>query len=297
MMEKLKAQAQKTVDTSRFSWNKDLLLDARLPSKKIKLTDAVPKLENLSEIISEEELDERCGVLVKSVTEVIFKYIRRGLFEADKLWFASELTFRILVQNDDIDADDARALLLCKPSMEDASMGPLEEWMPKSIFLKLKGLETLEAFETFTDDIMSDSDDWHDWYASEIPEEIQIPSEYDRLSDFYKLFIYRALRPDRLPRQLWEFVGSTLGISFVDEPALDAMEIYKFSSASAPIVFALSPGFDPSSKVEELAQKIGFTYENEKYCSIMMGRHQTEFAEKKNSRILKDRRYCISTMC
>ena len=71
-----------------------------LPVKVVELTD--------------EELAARCIVLNKSITLTTFNYLRRGLFEKDKLTVATLVTTRILVDNDLLPGEDVSYLFLGK---------------------------------------------------------------------------------------------------------------------------------------------------------------------------------------
>ena len=56
----------------------------------------------------------RCIVLNKSITLTTFNYLRRGLFEKDKLTVATLVTTRILVDNDLLPGEDVSYLFLGK---------------------------------------------------------------------------------------------------------------------------------------------------------------------------------------
>ena len=48
--------------------------------------------------VEEEEVDERLGALMSSITFVVFAYVRRGLLEAHKLIVVTQLTMKILLK-------------------------------------------------------------------------------------------------------------------------------------------------------------------------------------------------------
>ena len=64
--------------------------------------------------LTDEELAARCIVLNKSITLTTFNYLRRGLFEKDKLTVATLVTTRILVDNDLLPGEDVSYLFLGK---------------------------------------------------------------------------------------------------------------------------------------------------------------------------------------
>lgn len=59
-------------------------------------------------------LSFRCGVLVDAVTETVFNYVRRGLFERDKLTVATMLTLKILVNDGLLAQEEVDYLVMSK---------------------------------------------------------------------------------------------------------------------------------------------------------------------------------------
>lgn len=59
-------------------------------------------------------LSFRCGVLVDAVTETVFNYVRRGLFERDKLTVATMLTLKILVNDNLLAQEEVDYLVMSK---------------------------------------------------------------------------------------------------------------------------------------------------------------------------------------
>lgn len=56
----------------------------------------------------------RCTVLVDSVTTTVFSYVRRGLFERDKLTVATMLTLKILVNDSLLAQEEVDYLVMSK---------------------------------------------------------------------------------------------------------------------------------------------------------------------------------------
>lgn len=147
----------------------------------------------------------RCVVLVDAVTTTVFNYVRRGLFERDKLTVATMLTLKILVNDGILAQEEVDYLVMSKvgnkgfavwdapvgkpthinfsctkpksksgptslfrlsfhettqASMDPGNMGPLGEWLPETIWPKLKSLERIKRFQNIGDAMQSDSDDW-----------------------------------------------------------------------------------------------------------------------------------------
>ena len=60
--------------------------------------EPIPAEEEQGEL-TDEQLAARCVLLVDSITSTVFKYVRRGVFETDKLTAATLLTLRIAVND------------------------------------------------------------------------------------------------------------------------------------------------------------------------------------------------------
>ena len=161
--------------------------------------------------MTDEELAARCIVLNKSITLTTFNYLRRGLFEKDKLTVATLVTTRILVDNDLLPGEDVSYLFLGKVHPDPGNMGPLHEWMPEQLWPKIKALEGLKQFSGLGDAMHSDSDDWLAWFDGATPEVAKFPGDWQKnLGPFDRLILLRALRPDRCSNALASWIGDVM---------------------------------------------------------------------------------------
>ena len=121
-------------------------VEGAVPGEKREATDA--------------ELATRCVILIDSITKTVFNYIRRGLFEVDKVTVATLLTLRIACNDGKLSEEEASFLVESKLSTDPGNMGPLFEWLPPAIWPKVKALEGLKRFIGLGDNMQSDSDEW-----------------------------------------------------------------------------------------------------------------------------------------
>lgn len=56
----------------------------------------------------------RCTVLVDAVTTTVFNYVRRGLFERDKLTVATMLTLKIMINDGLLTQEEVDYLVMAK---------------------------------------------------------------------------------------------------------------------------------------------------------------------------------------
>jgi hypothetical protein len=72
----------------RFTWNVDVMRGNLGDEKPAEGEAGVPER-------SEEEMEKRCAALKSSITFNVFNYIRRGLFESDKLLVSTLLCLKV----------------------------------------------------------------------------------------------------------------------------------------------------------------------------------------------------------
>ena len=158
------------------------------------------------EELTDEQLELRCTKLKDSITTVLYNYMRRGLFERDKLTVASMLTFSVLEDKGELNHDVLEALMQDKSDSDPVSMTEeLEKWLPLVQWRKLKCIEdalgeTVPVFQDLSEKVSSAEDEWHAWYDLEAPETEPLPGgkEMAEMNHVEKLVILRALRADRV---------------------------------------------------------------------------------------------------
>jgi dynein heavy chain len=72
------------------------------------------------------ELGIRCNLLIDSITKTVFNYVRRGVFESDKLTVSTLLTVRIAVNDGKLAQEDIDFLVNAIISPDAGNMGPLQ---------------------------------------------------------------------------------------------------------------------------------------------------------------------------
>jgi dynein heavy chain len=285
MMAKLKSAAKQVIQTQRFHWGTDLLHGHSQASDDdhAALSAAPVAVEELTD----EQLELRCTKLKDSITTVLYNYMRRGLFERDKLTVASMLTFSVLEDKGGLNHDVLEVLMQDRSDSDPVSMSEeLEKWLPLVMWRKIKCIEdalgeTVPVFQDLADKISSAEEDWHTWYDLEAPETEPLPGgkEMAEMGHVEKMVILRALRADRVTFALKHFINESMGSSFVTQPPFDMKGTYQEASASTPIFFVLFPGVDPTPWVEELGASFEVSTERGNFVNISMGQGQEKPAE------------------
>lgn len=239
--------------------------------------------------MSDEELAARCVELIDSITVTTFNYIRRGLFEKDKLTVATMLTLNIAVSNESLSIDDVQYLYLGKVASDPGNMGPLHEWMPEAIWPRVKALEGLKRFLGLGDNMHSDSDEWQAWFDNPVPESAKLPGDYQKqCTAFDRLILLRALRPDRITTALTNYISDTMGQEYVFQAPFDMAATYEETSSQTPVFFVLFPGVDPTPWVENLGRSLDISQEAGTFINISMGQGQERPAEAVLERYAKE---------
>ena len=244
------------------------------------------------------ELLARCNVLLDSITLTVFNYVRRGLFEVDKLTVATMMALKILVNDGKMKEDDVNFLVMGKISSDPGNMGPLHEWLPEAIWPKIKAIEGMTAFKGLGDNMQSDSDDWSAWFDDAKAEQAKLPGDYQKgLTSFEKLILLRALRPDRVSTALTTFIGEVMGKDYIVQKPFNMAETYVETSSDTPVFFVLFAGVDPTPWVESLGKSMGISEENKSFMNISMGQGQEPVAESVVTRFAKEGGWVMLQNC
>lgn len=97
----------------------------------------------------------------------------------------------------------------------------------------------------------------------------------EQCSEFQRILIVRALRPDRVTFCVSAFIINTLGPKFVDPPVLDIRAVFEDSRPQAPLIFVLSPGVDPTAALLQLVES---TEMMSHFQSLSLGQGQAPIA-------------------
>ena len=144
-MARFKKAAKKIINTTRFSWNTDILhtVTAMTGGGTMNIADIQAKSKAASEnSLTDEQVTARCVTLNGSITHSVFNYLRRGLFDKEKLTVATQLVFKIMVQKGEIEASEVDCFLLARLHPDPHSRGTtLSEWMSEETWAQCRSLE------------------------------------------------------------------------------------------------------------------------------------------------------------
>merc|ERR1719450_2033723 len=164
---------------------------------------------------------QRVRLLEERITYFVFTYTRRGLLDSDKLTVVSMMAFRILVRSGEITQDESMMLIRAPPDPNPSVMPEnARSWLTETQWAQLKSLESLEAFKKggkLTESLEQDSLGWKRWFQEEKAEQADLPRSARDLQPFYRLFLLRVLRQDRIGAALTQFITDNLGNDYIEQ--------------------------------------------------------------------------------
>lgn len=236
-------------------------------------------IQTLQRTEKRQDVDERVGILLPAVTLNSYNTICRGLFEKDKLIFAFLLFSFIARQRGDIPDDEYNFLLKGSEgkAFVDCEEEPAPFWLQELPWNEVIALSQLipHKFAGLKDDLYDHEDEWKEWYSSDKAYEF-FPSFVAKMPVWEKLLVLKALREDLVNYGLSLLIADRLGPEFTESPAFDLDGCYLDSSPTAPIIFVLTPGTDPTQLFTEFSERRGF---GSRKLMLSLGQDQGKKAE------------------
>ncbi|XP_032178864.1 dynein heavy chain 9, axonemal isoform X1 [Mustela erminea] len=223
-----------------------------------------------------QSLKERVTNLIDSITFSVYQYTTRGLFECDKLTYLTQLTFQILLMNQEVDAAEVDFLL--RSPGQTGVTSPVS-FLSHQAWGGIKALSSMEGFYNLDRDIEGSAKSWKKFVESECPEKEKLPQEWKNKTALQRLCVMRAMRPDRMTYAMRDFIEEKLGSQYVAGRAPDFATSFEESGPATPMFFILSPGVDPLKDVENQGRKLGYTFNNRNFHNVSLGQGQEVVAE------------------
>ncbi|KAJ1516905.1 hypothetical protein HMI54_007793 [Coelomomyces lativittatus] len=225
-----------------------------------------------------EDIKERVALLIENITHRTYLYTTRGLFERDKLIFTAQMTFKILLGQEDLDPQELDFLLRAPKVFNVTS--PVD-WLQTSYWQTVKALANLEPFRLLANDIEGSSKRWKKYCESEAPENENLPAEWKTKTPMQKLCILRALRPDRMSYAVRAFIGQKMGPKYIDSSRIPLSKTFEETNSATIVFFILSPGVDPVKEVEALGKTMEVKEDSGNFHNVSLGQGQEVIAEEK----------------
>ncbi|KAM9964742.1 hypothetical protein ACTFIW_004524 [Dictyostelium discoideum] len=250
-------------------------------------------LNNNPNLVDKKDPNERLVYLSKDIFSMTFNRVTRTLLNDDKLTFALQLTI-ISVKGTSNEIEESEWDFLLKggdnltsiketiPQLDSLLSTTQQKWL---ICLR----QQVPSFSKLVDHIQQNSSDWKQFFGKDqvgepiIPEswivaQAQLSNQQSTIvSSFRKILLMKAFHSDRVLQFTHSFVCSVFGEDFLNTQELDmATIVEKEVKSSSPLLLCSVPGYDASSKVDDLALQL-----HKQYKSFAIGSPEGfELAEK-----------------
>ncbi|KAJ3097104.1 Dynein heavy chain 10, axonemal [Phlyctochytrium planicorne] len=218
-------------------------------------------------------LSKRLNKITDTLKYAVYNYSCTGLFEKHKLMFSFQMTMKLMEADGLIDLGELNFFLKGDISLDAVAIPKPFPWILDQGWKDLLRLVTINpVFKDISNEVAANEQAWKAWAKHETPETEPFPMEYsEKLTPFQQLCLLRCFRTDRVYNAVTNFVIKNMGEKYVMPPVINYQNIFDQSSPTGPVVFILSPGADPQSDLQKLAETLGFGGNRLKFLSLGQG--------------------------
>jgi dynein heavy chain len=215
--------------------------------------------------------------IIAYMTNYVTRYMHRGLFERHKKIWTLMLAMKIELIADRLSPAYVGNLLKGGGALDIKSEKPAPgNWIPDNVWLNVIALSrTVQMLRDLPDNFERFNDAWKAWYDFDAPETVPFPDYNERLDQFEKMLLVRAIREDRALIAIDTYIEHAIGRSYLLVEPLDVAKLCDEASAMVPMITVLSTGSDPTGKIQDLARK-----RKKVVLGISMGQGQEPAARK-----------------
>ncbi|KAK7489861.1 hypothetical protein BaRGS_00018883, partial [Batillaria attramentaria] len=215
--------------------------------------------------------DMRIRTLSHQLQQLVYEYVCRSLFKADRLMFAMHMVHGTKPELfEDSEWEAFTGMLVADVKGDNRA----PSWVDEERSTAVSALRT--NFPKLYQQLdLEDSSLWSNFARSSHCEE-EFPAAVEKRSTpFQQVLMVQAARPDRLQSAMGLFACRALGMKELSPPGISLKKLYQETLATEPILIVISPGADPSQELQDLAtETIGF----ERYHQVAMGQGQADIA-------------------
>jgi len=215
--------------------------------------------------------------IIDYMTNYVTRYMHRGLFERHKKIWTLMLAMKIQQIAGTLSAAYVSNLLKGGGALDAKSEKPAPaKWIPEAVWLNVIALSRcVQMLRDLPDNFERYNDAWQAWYDHDAPETQQFPDYNERLDQFEKMLLVRAVREDRALLAIDTYIAASLGRDYLLVQPLDLAQVHDEATSMVPMITILSTGSDPTGKIQDLARK-----RKKRVEGISMGQGQEPAARK-----------------
>lgn len=241
-------------------------------------------------------LERRLRYLTDHFSYLLFDNVTRSLFAKHKVVFAFLLCTNLLLSKHELDREEFMFFLTGGVGLENKLVNPAPTWLTDKSWDEICRASDLKALKKLREHFVKNINKWADFYNAKEPHNEPLPSPFDTdLNDFQKMIVLRVIRPDKVNAAITLFVTSKLGKKFIEPPPFDLAKSYNDSNCTAPLIFVLSPGADPTMALLKFAEDKGFS--GDKFQSISLGQGQGPIASRMIEKARQDGTWVMLQNC
>lgn len=222
-------------------------------------------------VVQDESVRDRVLKLIDQVTVTFYNVVCRGLFEKDKLLFSFMITAALMRHEGTIHEAEWGNFLRGAAGQPPPSTFPARpDFLRPAQWQEFAAVCSLKAFSSLETELIAAPDKWKDWVVKDDLYNDPPPSRMS-LSQWHRLLLVKALRPEKLTFVLRQVVLSQLGKPYTESPPFSLADAFADSNNMTPLIFVLSTGTDPTVIFTNFAQDMGF---GEKKLMLSLGQDQ-----------------------
>ena len=211
---------------------------------------------------------------------MIFTNISRGLFERDKLIFSFFICTSIDRKTEKIKPVSWNLLLRGTATIpeNDKKKQPPNP-LPKNVLTDLAAdliwsaeIVEPEIYGGLTESFKENEAVWLEWATCDKPHIDPLPLDWqEKVSDFEKLIILKAFRPEKIAFAFQLYVLDNMGKFYIESQTATMEVVYGDTDSKTPLIFILSTGADPTATLLKFAQQKEY---GERLATISLGQGQ-----------------------
>ncbi|KAL5971244.1 Dynein heavy chain 7 axonemal [Taenia solium] len=241
-------------------------------------------------------VEKRIRYLIDYFTYSLYVSVCRSVFEKHKLLFSLLLCCKLMMAKDEIHLNEFLFFLTGGVGLENTAPNPAPQWLTSTSWDEICRLSDLSPFVGLKEHVTANTREWQKFYDSKAPHNTPLPPPWNNnLDQFRTLIILRCIRPDKVVPAVTNYVREKLGKKFVEPPQFDLAKSYEDSTSTAPLIFVLSPGADPTMALLRFAHDKGFG--GTRFQSISLGQGQGPIAAKMIERAQMDGSWVLLQNC
>ncbi|KAJ8297986.1 LOW QUALITY PROTEIN: hypothetical protein KUTeg_024517 [Tegillarca granosa] len=216
----------------------------------------------------------RIKTLIHHLQHLVYQYVCRSLFKADRLMFAMHMVHGMKPKLFEENEWEAFTGMLVADLRSDSTRG-LPGWIDEERTTAVANLKA-NLGKFFNNLDLGDGSLWSNFSRTSECEK-EFPSVVEkRISLFQQVLVVQSVRPDRLQSAMGQFACKALDMKELSPPSVNLKKLFEKETISTePILIVISPGADPSQELQDLAaQTIG----GDKYHQVAMGQGQADIA-------------------